>query len=299
VAEPARSHLQVWKSLIPRWGWVLIAGVFALFVLSVAARLSVPAGPARAIWTYAQFGIGIVCFIVAHVACYMSAIMVNDTLNFLDIILKPIVIWQVTINELPKSLKRLALGTWGLTGALFAALVVGGVRYDEIIDWGKVPPKKKAKKAIVAPIDAPGDDKSMEEALEDFTDKAGVEMSAEELARQKANRQKTAKCIIIGFTPHRESDFDSLVLAVEESPGRWRFAGVMNEGFSIEARATLNRRMRQALRPTPAVPCDVKAFWLEPKLMCTVWFEDWTDDRRLKRPFFEKLQPDFQPAKDK
>jgi hypothetical protein len=298
TAEPKKSHLQVWKSLIPRWGWVLIAGVSALLALSIGARLLVPAGPGRAIWTYAQFGIGIVAFVWAHVASYMSAIMVNDTLNFLDIILKPFAIWSVTFNELPKSLKRIALGTWGLSAALFAALVVAGVRYDEIIDWGKVPPKKKAKK-IVAPLNVPGDDKSMEEAIEDFADKAGVEMSAEELARQKANRKKMATCLIVGFTPHRENDFDKLILAVDEGGGHWRFAGVMKEGFTPEARSELNRRMRQYLRATPVVPVDQKAFWLQPKLMCTIWYEDWSDDRQFIRPFFEKLAPDFVLKKGK
>jgi hypothetical protein len=297
TAEPRKSHVQVWKSLIPRWAWVLIAGVAALLILSVAARLFVPAGPGRAAWTYAQFGIGVIAFITAHVLSYMSAIMVNDTLNFLDIILKPFAIWSVTWNERPKSLKRMAIGAWGLTAALFAAFVVAGVRYDEIIDWGKVPPKKKAKKTVGAKIDAPADDKSMEEALEDFTDKAGVEMSEEELARQKANRKKMAKCLIVGFTPHRENDFDKLILAVDEGGGHWRFAGVMKEGLSPEARSELNRRMRLHLRATPVVPCDVKAFWLEPKFMCSIWFEDWGEDRMLIRPFFEKLLPDFEPKK--
>jgi hypothetical protein len=292
IPEPARSHIEVWKSLIPPWGWVLIAGVAVLFAVSLAARLVVPAGPPRAIWTYAQFIIGAITFIAAHVACYMFAIMINDTLSFVDIILKPVVIWKATLNELPKTIKRVALGGWGLTAALFAALVVGGVRYDEIIDWGKVPPKKKLKPTVSAPIEAPPDDKSMEEALEEFTDKAGVEMTDEELQKLKGNRQKMVKCLIIGFTPNRETDFDSLVLAVEEG-NKWRFAGVMNEGVPVEVRSILNRRMRAIRRSTPVVPCDVKAIWLEPKLMCTVWYEQWTEEQQLKRPFFDKLQPDF------
>jgi hypothetical protein len=292
VAEPAKSHVEIWKSLIPPWGWVLIAGVAVLFAVSLAARFVVPQGMPRAIWTYAQFVIGIIALLAAHVACYMFAIMVNDTLSFVDIILKPIVIWKATIDELPKTIKRVALGGWGLAAALFAALVVGGVKYDEIIDWGKVPPKKKLKPAVTVPIDAPPDDKSMEEAMEDFTDKAGVGMTDEQLQKLKGNRQKMIKCLIIGFTPNRETDFDSLVLAVEEG-AKWRYAGVLREGVPVEVRSLLNERMRSIRRSSPAVPCDVKAIWLEPKLMCTVWYEDWGADQRLLRPFFDKVQPDF------
>ena len=29
--------------------------------------------------------------------------------------------------------------------------------------------------------------------------------------------------------------------------------------------------------------------------MCTIWFEDWNSETRLGKPFFEKLQPDFEP----
>jgi hypothetical protein len=291
--EPAKSHLEVWKELIPPWGWTLIVGVAVLLVISLAARFLVPAGPPRAIWTYAQFIIGVIALIAAHIACYMFAIMVNDTLSFVDIILKPVVIWKATLDELPKTTKRVALGTWGLTAAIFAALVVGGVRYDEIIDWGKVPPKKKLKPTVTVPIDAPPDDKSMEESLEEFKEQAGVGgMTDEELAKLRGNRQKMVKCLIIGFTPNRESDFDSLVLAVEEG-GKWRYAGVMREGVPVEVRSLLNQRMRTIRQTAPAVPCDVKAIWLVPKLMCTVWYEDWNADQRLKRPFFDKMQPDF------
>ena len=291
--EPAKSHLEVWKSLIPRWAWVLIAGVAVLFIVSLAARFMVPQGPPRAIWTYAQFIIGVVALLAAHVLCYMFAIMVNDTLSFLDIIIKPFVIWKATLDELPKTIKRVAMGGWGLTAAIFAALVVGGVRYDEIIDWGKVPPKKKLKPTVTIPIDAPPDDKSMEESLEDFKEQAGVgELTDEQLQKLKGNRQKMVKCLIIGFTPNRESDFDSLVLAVEEGV-KWRYAGVMREGVPVEVRSLLNQRMRTIRRSSPVVPCDVKAIWLEPKLMCTVWYEDWGADQRLLRPFFDKLQPDF------
>jgi hypothetical protein len=251
-------------------------------------------------WTYAQFGAGVFAVIAAHVGCYMFAIMHNDSLSFLDIVLKPFVIWMATLQELPASFKRVALGVWGFAAALFAAVVVAGVQYDEIIDWGKVPPKK-AKKSIAVPIDGPAnDDKSLEEAIDEFGKQAGVSPGDGKNSPQqqeKGNRQQMTKCLIIGFTPNRESDFGSLILAVEEGGGKWRFAGIASQGVPIEVRSILNRRMRTLLRPTPVVPCDVKAFWLEPKLMCTVWYEDLTAEGWLRRPQFDKLKPDFEPVR--
>lgn len=296
--QPAKSHWEVWKSLIPPWGWALIAGVVVLLALSVAARLMVPEGRALAIWTYAQYGAGMAAFIAAHIACYMYAIMLDSSLSVLDIVLKPFAIWLVTLRDLPKTFKRVALGCWGQAAMLFAVLVVGGVRYDEIIDWGKVPPKKKPKPNVAAPVDGPADDMSMEEAMDELTKNAGVSPGDEKILQQeKGDRQKMSRCLIVGFTPNRESDFSSLILAVDERGGKWRVAGVLSEGIPIEARLVLNRRLRQIMRSTPVLPCDINAFWVEPKLTCTVWYEDWTDDRQLNRPFFDKLQPDFEPLR--
>jgi hypothetical protein len=296
VAQP-KSHVEIWRSLIPAWGWALIAGVLALLAISVAARMLMPIGRPRAIWTYAQFGLGAAALVVAHVACYLFAIMHDSTLNFLDFVLKPFTIWSASFQDLPKSFKRVSLGAWGLAAAIFAVLIVGGVRYNEIVDWGKVPPKKKNKPAVAIPIDGQDSDKSMEEALDDFTKSAGVTPSDGKdggKEQDPGDRHKKVRCLIIGFTPNRESDFDTLLLAIEEN-GKWRFAGVVNEGVPEEARSTLNRRMRLALRAEPVVPCDMQAFWLQPKLMCTVWYEDWNENHYLKRALFQKLEPDFVP----
>jgi hypothetical protein len=296
--KPAKSHWEVWKSLIPAWGWGLIAGVVVLLGVSIAARLMVEEGRQRAIWTYAQYGIGLAAFLYAHIACYMYAIMLDSSLSFLDIVLKPFAIWMVSLRDLPKTFRRVALGCWGQTAMLCAAFVVAGVRYDEIIDWGKVPPKKKPKPNVTAPIDAPADDMTMEEAMDEMAKNAGVTKGDKKSQEQeKGNRQKMSRCLVIGFMPNRESDFSSLLLAVDEGGGRWRYAGALSEGIPIEARSTLNRRLRQLLRATPVVPCDANAFWVEPKLMCTVWYEDWTEERRFKRPYFDKLQPDFEPVR--
>ena len=298
VQERPKSHWEIWKSLIPAWGWGLIAGVVVILGMSIAARLMVAEGRSRALWTYAQYGIGMAAFVYAHIACYMYAIMLDSSLSFLDIILKPFAIWMVTLRDLPKTFKRVALGSWGQTAMLCAAFVVAGVRYDEIIDWGKVPPKKKPKPNVSAPIEAPSEDMTMEEAMDELAKNAGATPGDGKIKEQdKGDRQKMSKCLIVGFTPNRENDFASLILAVDEGGGRWRVAGALSEGITIEARSLLNRRMRQIMRSSPVLPSDYKAFWIEPKLMCTVWYEDWTEAGRFKRPFFDKLQPDYEPVR--
>jgi hypothetical protein len=289
--QAPKSTIEVWKNLIPRWGWGLIAGVAVLLVISLAARFAMNPGKPKAIWTWVQFGIGVGAVFIAHFLSYLKAIMVNDSLSFLDLILKPWAIWSVSVHELPKSFRRVALGAWGLSAAMFAALVVGGVKYDEIIDWGKVPPKKKSKPRIKLPIDAPPTDKSMEEALDDFANKAGVAPGEEGKDKEQLlaeKRQNSINCVIIGFMPHRENDFHALVLAAEPE-GKLRWVGMVSSGIPPDVRYKLNRQLRQSLRSTPAVRCNLEAFWVEPEIKCTVKFEDWSTNKRMKNPAFEKL----------
>ena len=220
----------------------------------------------------------------------MHAIMVNDSLSFLDMILKPWVIWNTTFHELPRSFKRVALGSWGLSAAFFAALVVGGVKYDEIIDWGKVPPKEEEAEHQLAcsAVCRPNESKSMEEALNDFADKAaiGTDEDKEKLLAEK--RQNSINCVIIGFMPHRENDFHALVLAGEPE-GKLRWIGMVSTGIPDDVRLMLNKEMRRMLRSTPVVRCNLEAFWIDPKLKCTVKFEDWSSNKRMVNPGFDKL----------
>src|SRR5262245_57851612 len=88
------SNLEVWQCLIPLWGWKLIAGAVLILAISGLARFLLPKhGPYRFEWTIAQILIGAVAVIAGHIGCYMFAIMENDRLTVLDILLKPLAIW--------------------------------------------------------------------------------------------------------------------------------------------------------------------------------------------------------------
>ena len=93
--QAPKSTIEVWKNLIPRWGWQLIAGVMVLLIISLAARFAMAPGRPKAVWTWVQFGIGVGAVIVAHFVSYLKAIMVNDSLSFIDNVLNPWAIWIV------------------------------------------------------------------------------------------------------------------------------------------------------------------------------------------------------------
>lgn len=69
--------------------------------------------------------------------------MIDSRLGGMDMLTKPLAIWGPTIGELPESERRLILGSGGFTGLLCAFLVVGGMDYDRLFDWGIEPAAKK------------------------------------------------------------------------------------------------------------------------------------------------------------
>jgi hypothetical protein len=55
--EP-KSKLEVCKALIPKWGWMLIAGSVSILAASFVLRLILPPGNVRFYWTIGQMGLG-------------------------------------------------------------------------------------------------------------------------------------------------------------------------------------------------------------------------------------------------
>lgn len=74
--------------------------------------------------------------------------MIDSRLGGMDMLTKPLAIWGPTIGELPESERRLILGSGGFTGLLCAFLVVGGMDYDRLFDWGIEPPPPKKSKGL-------------------------------------------------------------------------------------------------------------------------------------------------------
>lgn len=296
-AGNASAHpVQILFRAVPRWAWHLLAGVAVILAISLTVRLLAPqTGPFRVAWTYGQILIGLVTFTVAYGAAYFFAIMVDGTLSILDLVLRPHTIWAISFRELPESLRRVSLGVWGAVAVLFALLVVGGLDFSKLIDWGQPPPKRNLLAAITDLAKQAGDNgKSMEEALDEFTNQAGAKDKLDADKEADADPRKlTADCLILGFVPLRENDFSALILA-SEVDGKIAYVGTVSDGIPAEVRAELNQRMRKLLRNAPLVRCELEGFWLKPKLTCQVRFQSWTNakNKTLTQPRFERLMGD-------
>jgi len=116
---------------IPAWFWIMIGGVLGITFLSVGIRFAFPDedGPRGAIALLQVFA-GFVSFATCHGIACRKAFALDRRLNPMDILLGWVLIWQPTIQELPKTCKRIWGLVWGITAMLTAVAIIGGIDYS-------------------------------------------------------------------------------------------------------------------------------------------------------------------------
>jgi hypothetical protein len=120
---------------IPPWAHVLWLGLVGVLGLSVFQALKLPkVGYERAVWTLLQAGLGLLAAGIAHVSAFFNAVPVTDKYGPFDIFLKPFEFWGYSFRKLPKGAWRLWLFAWGLSAALAALVLIGGIRYSSVFE---------------------------------------------------------------------------------------------------------------------------------------------------------------------
>jgi hypothetical protein len=221
--------------------------------------------------------------------------MEDDRLQMLDVILKPLAVWERTINSLPATWTRVAAGVWGWLAATLAVSLIGGIPYERLFDWGiKERPKKNLVQAIAQQAqEAEGDADSLEDAINDFTGETGVEDE-----EQAFKLLPALDCLVLGYVPEIDKhgeviDIQSFALAAEVN-GKLRYVGMVDVAkLPVEERGVLLAQMERAKRDRPMVRCDQAARWLEPRFSCRVRYKKWSSTDRLIDPRFEMMLADL------
>lgn len=90
-------------------------------------------------------------------------------------------------------------------------------------------------------------------------------------AWQKIKPAHELPCVVIGYTPARDSLHSLLVAARED--GVLRYVAELTAGFTLQDRAHLSQVLAHRVRARPIVPCGKQALWVEPELYCRVRFQ--------------------------
>ena len=154
------------------------------------------------------------------------------------------------------------------------------------MDWGGQPARTSLVKAINAQADnQAGDMNGLEGAIENAA-KGADSLSPSE--NSSLAQTVMVDCLILGYDPAGQDDFQSLVLAAEVD-GKLRFVGTVSAGITPEDRAVLNKKMKKLVQQNPFIPCGMSATWIKPMLTCRVSAKEWTDSHKLVRPVFKEL----------
>jgi hypothetical protein len=269
---------------LPRWFWILSAGVGAVAALSLAGHLLLPAEClGRALWSAIQIVAGLIGLIVAQVWILILYGPEEDRLGPKDVFVSPR-LWTVAARRLPATRKQVWIGSWSVAAMLCGGFIVGGFSY-----WYQFyKPKKYADKSLIgaaAALAKGKDDKSLTESVEDFA-------NSQDLTKQKPDpknaKRTTAQCVVIGYTLEKK-ELSSLLVATLDNE-QLHYAGEVRLGFTAEASKELLEKLTKIERGQPLIPgLNVVATWVKPEVFCEVNQSGFDDQGRFKDPSFAAI----------
>jgi len=299
AAAPAPSHLEVWAKLLPPWAWVILGTVAAITLVSVAVRLLTADGSTtRTAWSVTQLAIGISVFFGCHLFNFLMVVSDDPDCGMLDLILRPLRVWLRTIRKLPKRLVVTDGAVAGMSAALLAIVVIGGLPYDRLWDWGfKQPPKQNLLGAVASQIqkvEGRGAD-NLEDAVSDFASKQNLDSDTKGKTRspRPPKPQLDFDCVILGYRVDSEGRLVRLLLGTAFKDKLVYACAVSPKADSKESQDLVNR-LSEIRAERPYVPIQASAIWVKPIYACRVTCETQTANGRLLKASWKQLLGNLQ-----
>jgi hypothetical protein len=290
AAPVPKSHAEIWSQLLPPWAWVVIATVSAVVVESIVARLVTAESSAlRTTWSLSQLVLGIIAFLSCHLFIFMFAIADDADTGALDIILKPLKLWFRAFANLPSRLWVTDTAAAGLTGVVMSIVVIGGLPYERLWDWGFEKPKKSnlmgAVVSQVQKVEGKGAD-NLEDAVKDFANTQNLEQDKKPVPPPKPRQQ--ADCVILGYRVDAEGKLQSLILGTALKD-KLVYACSITPQLSSEEVAGLTQMLNDTRSHQPYLPIQVNAQWVVPTYSCRISYESQEKSGRLMNPRWEEF----------
>lgn len=282
-----QSHLAVWLSLVPRWGWLILSSMFAVIIESTVARLITPnGGSLRTLWSMTQLAIGSITVAVCHVFNFAVLAAEDADLGVMDMFVKPLKLWIRAFQKLPVRLWMVNAAACGLTAVVMSVLVIGGLPYERLWDWGfKQPPKQDLMGAVMdraKKLDS-RNDTTLEEAVADFAGSQNVD-GASATPTPSTTPQKTrekADCVILGYHLDRKGHLSMLVLGTAYRT-KLVYAGRVKPELSDGDNATLVAALQATQTLQPFITMEIEATWVRPTLACRVTYNERLKNGQLR-----------------
>lgn len=275
AAKAAPSHLEVWAKLLPPWAWVILGTMAAVVAGSIVVRLVTPAGSSiRTSWSLAQLVIGFMAFAGMHVLNFLFAVSDDADTGALDLILRPIKLWLKAFRNLPTRLWVANTAAAALTASTMSVVVIGGLPYERLWDWGfKQPPKQNLLGAIAEQakkVKGSGAD-NLEDAVADFANSQNLEEQNGEPKTPPAPQKilKDVDCVILGYRDDGKDRLTGLVLGTAHK-GKLVFAAVVTPKPNDKESQELLQRLQSIRSSHPFLATSIQAQWVQPQIACRV-----------------------------
>lgn len=290
-ADPQVSHAEVWLNLLPRWAWVIIATIVAIVVESAIVRLVTPTGSSfRTIWSLAQLVIGLLAFAGCHVFNFLVAAASDAEVGALDIFLKPLKLWFRAFAKLPVRLWVTDAAAAGLTAALMSVLIIGGLPYERLWDWGFQPPPKQNLLGAVAKqiqkVEGNGSN-SLEDAVSDFAGSQDLD-DVDKLPTPPPKPRQRTDCVILGYRVDGKGRMGAIVLGTAYGQ-KLVYAGSVLPQKSAAELDELRQKLDAVKTKQPYLQLNFNAVWVRPQYSCRVSFEAQESNGRLLKPRWEQM----------
>ncbi len=273
----------------PSWGWVLIAGVVLIAVVSGLADYQLPEkSRPRALWsTFQVLGGVLLCWITGLVV----AIQLKTTREPLALtdLLFPDRLWSQAIKNLPTTRWHVCLGTWGILAAVCGIFWPGGLTYWLPAKGQVRAVKNPYSKALIEAAQKEDRNKDEDDSpVEEKADEGNAEKKPEEPEPKPEPKKTITQCLIVGYTTQ-----DGIVTGLHISrvvDDHLYYAGTVAVPKDPEVSKSLLERFKTLQANAPVFPdLKVRANWLKPLLYCEVESTGFDDDHHLTDTVFKGL----------
>jgi hypothetical protein len=216
--------------------------------------------------------VGLVAFASCHLVTFLFAIADDADTGVLDIVLRPLKLWFKRFAKLPSQLWLTDTAAAGLTAAVMSVVVIGGLPYERLWDWGfKKPPKQNLMGAVMSQIqkvEGKGND-NLEDAVKDFAGTQNLEEAGKPIASPPPKPRLHSDCVILGYRLDASGRLQSLVLGTAYKK-KLVYAGSVSPKMSPEESTGLMQMLSDTSTKQPYLPLQISATWVVPKYSCRV-----------------------------
>jgi hypothetical protein len=226
-----------------------------------------------------------------HIFNFLVLAADDADIGLLDLLLKPLKLWGRAIGTLPSRLWVTNTAASGLVAAVLSLLVIGGIPYDRLWDWGlKQPPKQDLMGAVmnqVRKLDSGKQSDDLEKAVSDFAGSKGDELKDMPKA-EPAKPHENADCVILGYVLDHNSGVATLLLGTADR-GQLIYAGNVAPKLADYEMKSLVESLKSIETKRPVIQMEFEANRVQPKYACRVSFGQRTKGGRLRDIEWTKL----------